>query len=105
MPLHDSPFERGKCGYKIIQCMACGVPVVASPVGVNQEIINHGENGFLAARKSDWVKYLKKLHDDRQLRLVMGQKARAKVEKEYSLVYAGPILTAIFYKALHSRGV
>ena len=46
MPLPDEPYERGKCGYKLIQYMACGKPVVASPVGMNTEIVRHGENGF-----------------------------------------------------------
>ena len=47
MPLEDSPWECGKCGYKLIQYMACGLPVVASPVGVNRQIVEHGANGFL----------------------------------------------------------
>ena len=48
MPLTDTPFVKGKCGYKLIQFMACGLPVVASPVGVNRDIVEHGVNGFLA---------------------------------------------------------
>src|SRR5690606_16069608 len=45
MPLLDSPWERGKCGYKLIQYMACGLPVVASPIGVNTEIVSPSVNG------------------------------------------------------------
>src|SRR5258708_20287210 len=55
MPLKDSPWERGKCGYKLIQCMACGIPVVASPVGVNSQIVAHGTDGFLANDEAVWI--------------------------------------------------
>lgn len=50
MPLVDSPFERGKSGFKLIQCMACALPVIASPVGVDAEIVTDGETGFLRRR-------------------------------------------------------
>lgn len=53
-PSVDSPFERGKSGFKLIQCMACGLPVIASPVGVNVEIVEHGVNGFLADTEEEW---------------------------------------------------
>jgi glycosyltransferase involved in cell wall biosynthesis len=45
MPLPDSPWERGKCGYTLVQYTACGVPVVASPVGVNRELVEPELNG------------------------------------------------------------
>ncbi len=48
MPLPNAPWERGKCGYKLIQYMSCGMPVVASAVGVNADIVRAGENGELA---------------------------------------------------------
>ncbi len=54
MPLPDSPFERGKTGYKLIQYMACGLPVVASPVGANRTIVADEINGFLAKAKAEW---------------------------------------------------
>ena len=85
MPLIDLPFQRGKCGYKLIQYMACGIPVVASPVGVNSEIVSHGENGFLASSDAEWAKALNKLLSDSALRHQMGNKGRQIVEARYSL--------------------
>jgi len=72
MPLEDSPWERGKCGYKLIQYMACGLPVVASPVGVNTEIVEQGSNGFLARVLAEWEQALRDLLSDQQLRNSMG---------------------------------
>lgn len=58
MPLTDSPWEKGKCAFKLIQYMASGVPAIASKVGMNGEVIRHGENGFLAENGEDWYRYL-----------------------------------------------
>lgn len=85
MPLTDDPWSRGKCGYKLIQYMACGLPVVASPVGVNTKIVRHGENGFLASSEGEWQRALAQLIADPQLRARMGAAGRALVTKEYSL--------------------
>ena len=85
MPLSDAPFARGKCGYKLIQFMACGLPVIASPVGVNNEIVEHGVNGFLAETDREWADYLRILASDPKLRRQMGVAGRKKVESEYSL--------------------
>ena len=85
MPLLDSPWERGKCGYKLIQYMACGLPVIASPVGVNTEIVEHGVNGYLARDLHEWGHALRKLLQDQALRQYMGCKGRERVEAWYSL--------------------
>jgi glycosyltransferase involved in cell wall biosynthesis len=95
MPLPDNPWERGKCGFKLIQYMACGLPVIASPVGVNSEIVEHGVNGFLAETQEEWEAALRTLIADSDLRQQMGKAGREKVEREYSLQVTGPKLVAL----------
>lgn len=90
MPLQDNPWERGKCGYKLIQYMACGKPVVASPVGVNQQIVTHGENGYLAQSPAEWESALAQLVSDQTLRQRMGLMDRRKVEETYCIDMAAP---------------
>ena len=92
MPLPDDPYERGKCGYKLIQYMACGKPVVASPVGVNAEIVKDGENGFLATTTQEWIDALSRLIEDSELRFSMGKEGRSLVESDYSLQIQAPRL-------------
>lgn len=92
MPVPDEPFERGKCGYKLIQYMACGLPVVASPVGVNTRIVEHGVNGFLASTDAEWGASLSKLINSQALRNRMGLAGCETVNKEYSLQSQGPAL-------------
>jgi hypothetical protein len=98
MPLTDSPWARGKCGYKLIQYMACGLPVVASPVGVNADIVEHGVNGFLATTEDEWRQALTTLLRDPDLRRRMGAAGRRKVETDYSLQVWGPRVAAIFHE-------
>jgi hypothetical protein len=95
MPLLDGAFERGKCGYKLIQYMACGLPVVASPVGVNRQIVEHGVNGFLAETPEQWEQALQTLLADAGLRQRMGQAGRLKVEQHYCIQATGPRLAAL----------
>ena len=90
MPLLDAPFERGKCGYKLIQYMACGKPVVASPVGVNSVIVRDGVDGILASTHQEWVSALTRLIADRVLRQQMGREGRRRIELEFSLQKAAP---------------
>lgn len=99
MPLEDSPWERGKCGYKLIQYMACGKPVIASPVGVNTRIVEPGIDGFLAKTKQDWVQALTALMADAALREQMGAVGRAKVERDYAVQVNGPRLAAMLRAA------
>ena len=85
MPVADDPWSRGKCGYKLVQYMACGLPVVASPVGVNREIVIEGENGFLAHSPEEWEKALVELLGDAGLRDRMGVNGRRRAVERYSL--------------------
>jgi hypothetical protein len=85
MPLWDSVWTRGKCGYKILQYMGVGTAVVASDVGVNNQIISHSENGFLARTQEDWVTALSSLIRDAELRKTFGLRGRELVESNYSL--------------------
>ncbi len=96
MPLPDSPWERGKCGYKLIQYMACGLPVVASGVGANNYIVDNGVNGYLAFDASDWYVQLSALIKDRQLRRGMGLRGRRVVEESYSTLVHCESLISVF---------
>lgn len=99
MPLRDSPWERGKCGYKIVQYMACGLPVVASSVGANIDIVDHGENGFLASDETEWRDGLQRLIEDPRLRDRMGRAGRQRVEDHYSIRQQAPRLAAVLRTA------
>ncbi len=95
MPLRDTPFTRGKCAFKLIQYMGCWKPVIASPVGENVIVVEHGINGFLADNPDQWYSALKQLYDNRELRVSMGIQGRAKVEQEYNLAVAAPRLAKV----------
>lgn len=84
MPLQDEEYMRGKCGLKALQFMATGRPVVLSPVGMNRDLVRHGENGFLASSADDWVESLEKLAAEPELRRRIGAAGRATVEAGYS---------------------
>lgn len=95
MPLDDDAYARGKCGLKILQYFAVGIPAVASPVGVNAELIQDGLNGFLAGDREAWVARLTQLIDDPTLRQRMGQAGRQRVEQRYALEGTAPRLVAL----------
>ena len=98
MPLKDSHWEKGKCGYKLIQYMACGVPVIASDVGVNGEIIENktaGVAGLLVKKNSDWANGLLQLFGSTELRKSYGRAGRSIVESKYSIEVQLPVLKHI----------
>jgi glycosyltransferase involved in cell wall biosynthesis len=81
----DDEWSRGKCGLKILQYMAAGLPVVANRVGVHCEMVRHGESGFLADTQSEWIEAVRSLARDPQLRHRMGLAGRERVGKQYSV--------------------
>jgi glycosyltransferase involved in cell wall biosynthesis len=99
MPLPDEPYERGKCGYKLLQYMACGRPVIASPVGANRQIVDDGVNGLFASTPADWIRAIEKLRQNQDMRRAMGEAARLKVDGMYSLQVQAPRILAILEKA------
>ncbi|MDQ3145318.1 MAG: glycosyltransferase family 4 protein [Pseudomonadota bacterium] len=96
MPLDDLPFQRGKSGYKLVQYMACGLPVIASPVGVNCQIVVNGVTGHLATSEAEWNEALSRLIGDPALRARMGQAGRASAVENYSLSSQAPRLVELF---------
>lgn len=94
MPLPDTPWTRGKCAYKLIQCMACALPVVASPVGANVDVVPP-DCGILAATPQQWFAAFRRLAADPCLRQSMGSAARRWVEASYSLQSSIPTLISI----------
>ena len=101
-PLTDDQWSRGKCGFKAIQFMACGVPVVASRVGVNEEIIQDGVNGFLATTPAEWVEKLGRLLTDGDLRARFAEAGRRTVEARYSLRVHAPVFAKTLRAAARS---
>jgi glycosyltransferase involved in cell wall biosynthesis len=90
MPLPDDAWSKGKCGLKALQFMALGIPTVCSPVGVNTDIIQDGENGFIAGTEKDWVEKLTRLLRSVELRKRLGLASRATVEQKYSAIAQAP---------------
>lgn len=85
MPLTEDKWAKGKCGFKALQYMALGIPPLVSPVGVNTEIVRHGENGFICSGPEDWSNYIDLVIKNPQLRKLIGMKARKTVEDRYSV--------------------
>lgn len=85
MPLTQNEWTRGKCGFKILQYLSLGIPAVASPVGVNKQIIQNKFNGFLVQTDKDWVLYLSSLITNKSMREEMGKKGRNSIIQNYSV--------------------
>jgi glycosyltransferase involved in cell wall biosynthesis len=101
MPLFNTSWEKGKCGYKLIQYMASGLPVIASPVGINKDIVRC-DNGFLASNDNDWISSLDSLLSNASLRCKMGLCGRKYVVEKYSLEATTPNLVENF-REIHKK--
>ncbi|MBS1576950.1 MAG: glycosyltransferase [Bacteroidetes bacterium] len=99
MPLTDNEYSKGKCGFKAIQYMAMGMPAVVSPVGVNATIVEHGQNGFLCSSQQEWENYIELLLKDPSLRKKLGNAARKKIERNYSVIATKDFFFGLFAKA------
>ncbi|WP_269623273.1 glycosyltransferase [Prochlorococcus marinus] len=84
MPLPDNAWTRGKCAYKLIQYMSCGIPVIASSVGANLDVVP-SNCGFLVSNKHEWIEAIQLLSSDKNLRESMGKASSKWVLNEYSL--------------------
>lgn len=104
-PLPNDEWTLGKCGFKAIQFMACGVPVVASPVGVTNDIIEDGASGLLANSESEWVRHLRSLLGDAELRRRTGDAGRRRIEDRYSLRANAPAVVDVFRQAARRHHV
>jgi glycosyltransferase involved in cell wall biosynthesis len=99
-PLPDTPFTRGKCGFKVLQYMAAGLPVVASPVGVNADYVRPEETGLHAATAEDWAAAVGRLADDPALRERMGRAARERVLREFDFAVLAPEVCDLIERTL-----
>ena len=92
MPLQDSEWARGKCSFKMIQYMACGLPVVVSPVGMNVDVLRLGRCGIAASAQNEWVDSLVSLLESPKLRVSLGMEGRHITEAHFSLEVLAPKL-------------
>jgi glycosyltransferase involved in cell wall biosynthesis len=102
MPLLDKPYQRGKSGYKLIQCMACAVPAVGSPVGVNNSILT-AECGILAHTFEEWAASPTRLLEDGKLRWKLGAAGRSRAVEHYSLAVHAPRLVELFLQVAKDK--
>lgn len=102
--LPDHPWSAGKCGLKVLQCMAAGLPVVANATGIHRELVEHGRTGFLADTPEGWSRAIATLAAAPALRREMGAAARQRVEREFSVAAWGPRLVGILEAARRGHG-
>jgi glycosyltransferase involved in cell wall biosynthesis len=102
MPLPDTPWTRGKCGFKALEHMALGRPAIVSPVGVMREIVRDGRTGFLAGGPADWRTHVERLAADPMLRSRLGEAARRDVAERWSVRAIAPLLVQLLRSVVSS---
>jgi len=103
MPLADTPWARSKCAFKLLQYMALGIPAVASPVGMNLEVIRSGVDGLLASSPEEWIAALGALLSDAPRAAALGAAGRERVLREYDLPLVSAQLVAQLRSVLGPR--
>ncbi len=96
MPLEDNAWTRGKCSYKMLQYMACGIPVIVSPVGMNNQLLNAGNIGYSAQTAVQWMEALTAIKNNSEDAAEKGENGRRLVEKEYSCIAMAPRILRLF---------
>lgn len=104
MPIDDSAWSRGKCSFKMITYMACGVPVVVSPYGMNAEVLATGAVGFGVASETEWVEALLALVDEPDRARTMGREARRQAEAHYAIDVLAPRLASVLKSVAAGQG-
>jgi glycosyltransferase involved in cell wall biosynthesis len=97
MPLPDTDWARGKCSFKMLQYMSCGLPVIVSPVGMNASILAMGEIGLQAKNENDWYHALTELYLDPKCCKALGQNGRKIVEENFSVEVVSKKIAEIMY--------
>jgi glycosyltransferase involved in cell wall biosynthesis len=98
MPLIDTEWNRGKCAFKAVEYMACGVPAVISPVGENNYLVQDGVNGFLADSTEEWASKIERLYNDPGLLSGIGKKAQETIKERYSYESVVPFIVSVLNK-------
>jgi glycosyltransferase involved in cell wall biosynthesis len=99
-PLPDTPLAQGKCGFKVLEYMAAGLPVVASPVGVQADYVMPNVNGLWAATPEEWIKALSGLAGDVALRKNLGRAGRERACAKFDFATLGPKFCHLIHEAL-----
>ncbi len=103
-PTPDDAWSRGKCGFKLVQYMASGLPTIASPIGANAEIVRNGETGIHATSRREWTEAVVRLSKESALRERFGRAGRCLVESDFAVEGAAKNWTEIFRELAHFRG-
>lgn len=105
MPLSEGEWAKGKCGLKLLQYLACGLPIVSSPDGGAGDIVKHGAHGYIARSGEEWRTFLAALINNPELRKIMGREGRGHVERQFSLEVWAPRMAEILTKCIRGERV